>query len=104
MKYDKIQLLKDAFACRETFKVPTGFWHHFVLGPDQFRADRDAAIRDRIVEGHRRYYELVNPDMMKMMNGFTVLRLTGLMGAMDVRFTKEQLLEMNERLNQIKKP
>ena len=68
MKYDKIQLLKDAFDCKETFKVPTGFWHHFVLGPDQFRADRDAMIRDRIVEGHRKYYELVNPDMMKMMN------------------------------------
>jgi len=43
-------------------------------------------------------------DMMKMMNGFTVLRLTSLMGAMDVKFTKEQLLGMNERLNGIRKP
>jgi len=43
-------------------------------------------------------------DMMQMMNGFTVLRLTGLMGAMNVKFTKEQLLEMNEKLNQIRKP
>ena len=68
MNYDKVQLLKDAFDCKETFKVPVGFWHHFVLGPDQFKADRDPAIRDRIVEGHRRYYEQVNPDMMKMMN------------------------------------
>ena len=42
-------------------------------------------------------------DMMKMMNGFTVLRLTSLMGAMDVKFTKEQLLEMNEKLKQIRK-
>lgn len=68
MKYDKVQLLKDTFDYRETVKVPVGFWHHFVFGRDQFRADRDAAIRDRIVEGHRKYYELVNPDMMKMMN------------------------------------
>ena len=68
MKYDKIQLMKDAFDRKETFKVPVGFWHHFVLGPDQFRADRDPAILDRIVEGHRKYYETVNPDMMKMMN------------------------------------
>ena len=68
MQYDKRQLLKDAFDLKETFKVPTGFWHHFVLGPDQFRADTDPAIRDRIVEGHRKYYQLVNPDMMKMMN------------------------------------
>jgi len=42
-------------------------------------------------------------DMMQMMNGFTLLRLTGLMGAMDVKFTKEQLLEMNEKLNGIRK-
>ena len=68
MNYDKVQLLKDAFDCKETFKAPVGFWHHFVLGPDQFRADRDAAIRDRIVEGHRKYYRTVNPDMMKIMN------------------------------------
>jgi len=45
----------------------------------------------------------MTPQMMEMMNGFTVLRLTGLMGAMDVKFTKEQLLEMNEKLNKIKK-
>ena len=43
-------------------------------------------------------------DMMKMMNGFTLLRLTSLMGAMEVKFTKEQLLEMNEKLKQIRKP
>ena len=43
-------------------------------------------------------------EMMQMMNGFTVLRLTSLMGAMDVKFTKEQLLEMNEKLNRIRKP
>ena len=41
--------------------------------------------------------------MMQMMNGFTVLRLTSLMGAMEVKFTKEELLALNERLNQIKK-
>ena len=42
--------------------------------------------------------------MMQMMNGFTLLRLMGLMGAMNVRFTKEDLLELNAMLNQIKKP
>ena len=68
MSYDKVQLLKDAFDRKETFKVPVGFWHHFVLGPDQFRGDGDPAIRERIIEGHRRYSETVNPDMMKMMN------------------------------------
>lgn len=46
----------------------------------------------------------MTPEMMQMLGGFTVLRMTGLMGAMDVKFTKEQLLELNAQLNRIKKP
>ena len=42
--------------------------------------------------------------MMQMMGGFTVLRLTGMIGTMGINFTKEQLLDMNAKLNQIKKP
>ena len=42
--------------------------------------------------------------LMKMMGGFTVLRLTGMMGMMNVSFTKEELLKMNKQLNRIKKP
>ena len=46
----------------------------------------------------------INDSMMAMMGGFTVLRLITLMGGMmDVKFTKEQLLELNAQLNQIKK-
>jgi hypothetical protein len=38
------------------------------------------------------------------MGGFTVLRLFTLMGGMmDVKFTKEQLLDLNAQLNKIKK-
>ena len=45
------------------------------------------------------------PDMMTMMNGFTVLRLITLAGGMmDAKFTKEQLLDLNAQLNKIKKP
>ena len=43
-------------------------------------------------------------DMLQMMNGFTLLRLTGLMGAMNVKFNREELLEINAKLNRIKKP
>ena len=43
-------------------------------------------------------------DMMQMMGGFTVLRLTSLMGMMDLKFTKEELLAMNKQLNKIRKP
>ena len=42
--------------------------------------------------------------VMQMMGGFTVLRLTSMMGMMDVKFTKEELLKMNRQLNKIKKP
>ena len=45
----------------------------------------------------------MTPVMLEMMNGFTVLRLTSMMSAMKITFTKEQLLELNERLNRIAK-
>ena len=44
-------------------------------------------------------------DMMTMMNGFTVLRLITMAGGMmNVKFTKEQLLDLNAQLNKIKRP
>ena len=46
----------------------------------------------------------LNESMMQMMGGFTVLRLTSLMGMMNVNFTKEELLKMNKKLNKIRKP
>ena len=46
----------------------------------------------------------INADMMAMMGGFTVLRLITLMGGMaDLKFTKEQLLDLNAKLNKIRK-
>ncbi len=41
--------------------------------------------------------------MMQMLGSFTVLRMIGLLGAANVTITKEQLLELNHKLNQIKK-
>jgi len=47
----------------------------------------------------------IGPEMMSMMGGFTVLRLFTLMGGMmDAKFTKEDLLELNAKLNKIKAP
>ena len=47
----------------------------------------------------------INSDMMAMMGGFTALRLFTLMGGMmDVKFTKEELLKINKKLNRIKTP
>ena len=42
--------------------------------------------------------------IMQMLGGFSVLRLTGMMGMMNITFTKEELLEMNKQLNRIRKP
>jgi len=74
---------------------------------DILKADEGKALLDGMMKamqgGKASGFEMTE-DMMKMMNGFTVLRLTSLMGAMDVKFTKEQLLGMNEQLNKIQKP
>ncbi|MBQ9801725.1 MAG: glycoside hydrolase family 2 protein [Clostridia bacterium] len=42
--------------------------------------------------------------LMEMMGGFTVLRLSSMMGMMNINFTKEELLKMNKKLNRIRKP
>jgi len=44
------------------------------------------------------------PELMQMMGSFTVLRMSTMMGAAGVKPTKEQLLDFNAALNQIKKP
>ena len=46
----------------------------------------------------------MNEGMLEMMNGFSVLRLTSLMGTAGLPMTKEDLLALNEQLNRIKKP
>ena len=42
--------------------------------------------------------------LMQMMGGFTVLRLSSMMGMMNINFTKEELLKLNSQLNRIRKP
>ena len=39
--------------------------------------------------------------MMTMLGSFSILRLTSLLGAGHVEVTKEQLLELNDKLNKI---
>ncbi|MBR7178252.1 MAG: glycoside hydrolase family 2 protein [Oscillospiraceae bacterium] len=46
----------------------------------------------------------VNSDLIEMAAGFTVLRITSMVGMLNVSFTKEELLKMNAKLNRIKKP
>lgn len=46
----------------------------------------------------------MNSSIMKMICGFTPLRLVGMMGMLNVKLTKEDLLKMNAKLNRIRKP
>ncbi len=46
----------------------------------------------------------MNEGMMQMMGSFTILRLTSMIGMVGVTFTKEELLDLNAKLNKIKKP
>ena len=46
----------------------------------------------------------ITPDMLKMLGGFTMVRLTSLMGTANIKISKEQLLDLNAQLNKIKKP
>ena len=42
--------------------------------------------------------------IMKMLGGFTVLRMTSMVSMVDITITKEELLKMNKKLNKIRKP
>ncbi len=47
----------------------------------------------------------MTPELMAMMGGFTVLRLLTMAGGMmNAEFTKEDLLNLNKKLNRIRKP
>jgi len=46
----------------------------------------------------------IGPEMMQMMGGFTLVRLSGMMGMMNIDVSKEMLLGLNAQLNKIKKP
>ncbi len=45
----------------------------------------------------------MNEGMIQMMMGFTVIRMSGMLGMMNIEFTKSELLELNKNLNKIKK-
>ena len=49
-------------------------------------------------------FELKNDQLMQMMGGFTVLRLSGMVGMLGINLTKEDLLKMNAKLKKIKVP
>jgi len=61
-----------------------------------------AGMQSQMSGGKAMGFEM-NEGMMKMLEGFTLVRMANLMGTAGVKMTKEQLLAINEQLNQIKK-
>ncbi len=58
--------------------------------------------KDKDGEGPKAMGFELNEGMMQMMGGFTLLRLTSMVGMMNISFTKEELLDLNAKLNKIK--
>ena len=46
----------------------------------------------------------LNEEMMAMLCGFTPLRLSGMLGMLGASFTREELLDINKKLNMIERP
>ena len=46
----------------------------------------------------------LNESMLQMIGSFTILRISSMGGMIGIEFTKEQLLDMNKKLNKIKLP
>ena len=53
-------------------------------------------------EGNKTMGFELNEGMMQMLGGFTLLRLTSMVSMMNISFTKEELLDLNAKLNKIK--
>lgn len=56
----------------EVERVPFSFWHHLASPPgprpDLFRGLEDEEVYNRVIEGHKKMYETMNPDFMKLMS------------------------------------
>jgi beta-galactosidase len=42
--------------------------------------------------------------MMQMLGGFSILRMSSMVGMANITITKEELLKVNSQLNKVKKP
>ena len=62
-----------------------------MMGADQVGEEKKQGSTDENIDS-----------LIKMMGSFTILRLTSLLGAGHVEVTKEQLLELNDKLNKVK--
>lgn len=104
--------LKEKNAILNWFDVtaPEGYFSLNDKIDDIFESEEGKTIFTRFMAplmsgmmGSQKKEEVDLSGMMTMLGSFTVLRLTSLLGATQVQLTKEQLLELNSQLNQVKK-
>ena len=101
--------LKEKGAILNWFDVtaPEGYYSLNSKIEDIFKSEEGATVFKEVMVsamgsmmgGNSEKFDMA--PMMKMLGSFTILRLTSLLGATNVTLTKEQLLDMNEKLNAI---
>ncbi len=111
-KFNESYRLKETGAILNWFDItaPEGYFSLNDKLGDIIANPEGAALFKSMMDGMKSSMEggmmgnfEMSPAIMKMMGGFTVIRLTSLMGAANVTITKEQLLGLNAALNKIKK-
>lgn len=65
---NKRELLKKVFNNEEAERVPVGFWYHYAFARDLFGAPGNQKIYDVVVEGHKKMYDEMKPDFLKIMS------------------------------------
>lgn len=112
----KVDVFPERYRLREKGAVlnwfdidaPEGYFSLNDKLGDIMRVPEGGALVGALLRGmaqNREEQQFLNgEELMKMLSSFTVLRLTSLMTTIDVKFDKEQLLELNAALNRIKKP
>ena len=88
--------INEIMECEEAGKILTDFLTPLMsgmMGADQVGEKKEEDKENKNID-----------NMMTMMGSFTILRLTSLLGAGHVEVTKEQLLDLNEKLNKVACP
>lgn len=110
-KVDKMNekyILKDKHAVLNWFDItsPEGYYSLEDRLSDIMKSEEGAKIISSLFEAVNRGSKVemaTNGNLMEMMGSFTLLRLTGMLGMMGVELSKEDLLTLNKKLNQIEK-
>lgn len=89
MSENRKQLVLDAMDNKETPRVPTGFWHHFVH-PEYVDYRTNPAVIQQNVDGHQQFFRELQPDLVKLMcDGFFVYPNDLLMNHKDLEELKQ---------------